>query len=568
MPCPALAHLGRPPAVRLHPHEMNPIPTPPADRLDSWKQIAAYLHRSVRTVRRWERDEGLPVHRQAHRALASVFALKSEVDEWRQALVRAPELSRTAVSNAAPTRSIAVLPFANLSTDPENEYFADGLTDEVRTTLAKVHALRVTSRVSSMTLRGTSKGSRAIAAQLGVRYLLEGSVRRAGHRLRITAQLIDAANDDHLWADSFDGSVDDVFAIQEQLARVIVDALEVRLTAREEQRIAERAIDNLPAYECYLRARHEAWRWREDSIDHAIALLRAGLAIVGDNVRLHAALGVAYLQYREAGIDFSAHPLVEAERCASKLFELAPDAACGLQLRGWIRYSRGRVQEAVHDLKAALEMEPNNADTLLVLSNCYLISGRVSAARPLLGHVLAIDPLTPLTQCMPAWADILEGHFAAAVEPYRRMFEMDRSNPMARLFYVWVLILNRMEHDAGALVEDLSSDLRDTVPARVMSFLVLALAGKRHEAQAVLSPQVAEAAASTSDVFPRFLAQGFASMGMAEPAMRWLELAIERGFINYPFLARHDPFFVSVRGDTRFQRLLNVVRERWERFEA
>ena len=543
--------------------------TAPADRLDSWKQIAAYLHRSVRTVRRWEHEEGLPVHRHVHRTLASVYALKSEVDAWRQAAARAPESSRAAASSAAsaPTRSIAVLPFANLSADPENEYFADGLTDEVTTTLAKVRDLRVTSRLSSMTLRGTSKGAKAISAQLGVRYLLEGSVRRAGQRLRVTAQLIDAANDNHLWADTYDGTVDDVFSIQEQLARVIVDALELRLTAREKQRIAERAIDNLPAYECYLRARHEAWRWRRDSIDHAVQLLREGLAIIGDNVRLHAALGVAYLQYREAGIDFGDRPLLEAEKCASKLFELERDSSAGLQLRGWIRYSRGLVQEAVHDLKAALDIEPNNADTLLLLSNCYLISGRVSSARPLVTRLLAVDPLTPVTRCMPAWADILDGKFAAALEPYRKMVEMDPSNPMARLFYTWVLVINHMEHDVGALVDECPSDVRDTVPVRIAFFLAFALAGKHGEAQAVLTPQV-EAAARATDVFARFLAHGFALAGMAEPAMRWLEVAVDRGFINYPFLARHDPVFRLLRSEARFKRLLEVVRDRWERFET
>ena len=545
------------------------MPTAPTDRLDSWKQIAAYLHRSVRTVRRWEHEEGLPVHRHVHRTLASVYALKSEVDAWRQTLASDPAFSRPRVSGpaSAPTRSIAVLPFANLSTDPENEYFADGLTEELTTTLAKAHALRVISRASSKTLRGTNKGARAIAAQLGVRYLLEGSVRRAGHRLRITAQLIDAENDEHLWADTYEGTVDDVFAIQERLARVIVDALELRLTANEERRFAERAIDNLPAYECYLRARHEAWRWRKDSIDHAVQLLREALAIIGDNGRLYAALGMAHLQYREAGIDFSERPLAEAEMCAAKLIELKGDSASGLQLRGWTRYSRGLVQEAVRDLKAALEMEPNNADTLLLLSNCYLISGRVSSARPLLRRLLAVDPLTPVTRCMPAWADILEGNFAAAVEPYRQMFEMDRSNPMACLFYASVLILNRMQKDVGALIETLPPDVRDTVPARITLFLAFAMGGNRDEAQAMVTPQI-EAAASASDVFARFLAQGFAMVGMAEPAMRWLEVAIDRGFINYPYLARYDPIFRSQRSDARFNRLLDIARDRWERFEA
>lgn len=545
------------------------MPPGPGDRLESWKEIAVYLNRSVRTVRRWEREESLPVHRHMHRTLASVYANKSELEAWRQSLQRAPAPSPAALSRTASprTKSIAVLPFANLSTDPENEYFADGLTDEITTNLSKVRALRVISGTSSRTFRGTTKGVKTIAAELGVRYLLEGSVRRAGSRLRITAQLIDAKTDDHLWAETWDGTAEDVFAIQERLARVIVDALQLRLTADEEQRLAERPIDNLPAYECYLRARQEGWRWRKDAIDHAVLLLQNGLTIIGDNARLYAALGLAYLQYREAGIDFGERPLLEAERCAAEVFALEQPSASGLQLRGWILYSRGLVQEAVRDLKAALDIDPNNADTLLLLSNCYLISGQVSVARPLISRLLAVDPLTPVTRCMPAWADILVGNFASAVGPYRQMFEMDPTNPMARLFYVWVLILNRQGDAVGAILEAFPAEVRDTVPARISFFLAHALAGDRHEAQAILTPEI-EAVATATDVFPRLLAQGFALAGMPEPAMRWLEIAIDRGFINYPFLARHDPFFETLRDHPRFKQLLAIVRDRWQKFEV
>lgn len=246
----------------------------PENRLDSWKEIAAYLNRGVRTVRRWEREEGLPVHRHVHRVLGSVYAYKSEIESWRQTGRRSSAPSRAAAGRA------------------------------------------------SLTI-GPSKS-------------IVGSVRRAGDRLRITAQLIDAATDDHLWADKYDGSVADVFVIQERLARVIVDALELRLTAAEDRRLATRPIGNVHAYDCYLRARQEAWRWRTDAIAHAIQLLHNGLALVGDNARLYAALGHAHLQYREAGIDLGEHPLDEAEDCARRVFALEPAAASGLQLRGWI----------------------------------------------------------------------------------------------------------------------------------------------------------------------------------------------------------------------------------------
>jgi TolB-like protein len=544
----------------------------PEDRLDSWKEIAAYLTRGVRTVRRWEREEGLPVHRHQHRVLGSVYAYKSEIEAWRQTGRRRLALSSSApASRSDPTpgriTSIAVLPFTNLSSDPENEYFADGLTDEVTADLSRVRALRVISRTSSMTFKRTTKGIKTIARELAVQYILEGSVRRAGQTLRITAQLIDAATDTHLWAHTYDGSVEDVFAIQERLARVIVEALELQLTADEDRRLTERPILNLHAYECYLRARQEAWRWRKDAIDHAIQLLHNGLAIVGDNAQLYAALGLAYLQYREAGIDFGERPLDEAEACVRKVFALEPASASGLRLRGWIHYCRGRIQDAVHDLKAALEIECNNADTLLLLSNCYLISGRVSAGRPLIERLLAIDPLTPLSRCMPAFADVMDGNAAAAVEPYRQMSEMDPGNPMARLFYIWVLVLNGRTDTVRAVLETFPPEVRDTIPARLSFFLAHALAGHGREAHAALGEQM-EAVATAADMFPRILAQGYALAGMPDRALHWLAIAIDRGFINYPFLAQHDPFFATLRSDPRFQQLMETVRDRWERFES
>jgi non-specific serine/threonine protein kinase len=545
------------------------VPASAEDRLESWKEIAAYLRRGVRTVRRWERDEGLPVHRHAHRVLGSVYAFKSEIDTWRQTDRRRPA-PPTAVQSRRRTpslKSIAVLPFANLSTDPENEYFADGLTDEVTADLSRIGALRVISRTSAMTFKRTTKDVSTIARELGVQYIMEGSVRRAGDRLRITARLIDAATDDHLWADKFDGSIEDVFAIQEHLSRVIVDALELRLTADEDQRLADRPIADVHAYQCYLRARHEAWRWRGDAIDHAIQLLQNGLALVGDNARLYAARGHAYLQYREAGIDVGERPLQDAEACAEKVFALEPASPAALLLRGWIHYSRGRIQDAVHDLKAALQIDANSADALLLLTNCYLISGRVSAARPLIERSLLLDPLNPVTRCMPGFAELLEGNFAAAVEPYRQMHEMDPGNPMGRLFYVGVLVLNRCTDAARELAEAFPPEVRDSVPARIGCFLARALGGDERSREVAQTEEI-EGLATAADVFPRMIAQGYALARMPEHALRWLALAVDRGFINYPFLAQHDPCFANLRGLPQFQQLMEIVRDRWTRFEA
>jgi TolB-like protein/thioredoxin-like negative regulator of GroEL len=534
-----------------------------SERLASWKQIARHLKCSVRSARRWETQQCLPVHR----ARGRVFALRPELDAWRAAQERPTKVPRALPDTAATApASIAVLSFANLSTDPQNDYFAAGLTEELTTMLSRVGALRVTSRTSTLALRGVARSARATAKLLRVRFLLEGSVRRAGERLRISAQLIDAARDQQLWAETFDGTAHDVFAFQEQLARLITSALQLRLSRADQERLTGGAIANIPAYECYLRARQEGWRWRRDSIDRAVQLLEQALRLNGAHPRLYAALGVAHLQYREAGIDLGERPLVQAEHCAQQLLALQSESAAARQLRGWINYSRGHLQAAVADLKVTLDAEPYNADALLLLCNCYLVSGRVRAARPLLERLAGVDPLTPISQCMPAFADVMEGEFARALDPYRRAFETDRDNPLARLFYVWVLLLNGRLRQARSLARACAADVRATLPAQVMRLLVAAASGAITDAEARLSVELAEAASAT-DLFPRFLAQAFALAGRPVAALGWLRCAIERGFINYPFLARHDPCFRALRRDPAFRGLLAVARQRWEAFE-
>jgi non-specific serine/threonine protein kinase len=168
---------------------------------------------------------------------------------------------------------------------------------------------------------------------------------------------------------------------------------------------------------------------------------------------------------------------------------------------------------------------------------------------------------------MPGFAKIMEGNLEAAIDPYRQMFEMDPANPMARLFFAWVLILNRRHDAVGALLKAFPPDQRDSLPARLSFFLANAAMGRPREAGAELTPQI-EAAACATDVFPRFLAQGFAMAGARDSAIQWLQVAIDRGFVNYPFLARHDPSFETLRGDVAFDALVETARTRWEHFEA
>ena len=167
--------------------------------------------------------------------------------------------------------SIAVLPFENHSADADNEYFSDGLTDEIITDLSQIQSLRVISRNSSMQLKGSGKDLKAVADELHVRYVLQGGVRKAGNAVRVTAQLIDPVKDAHLWAEKYSGKLEDIFEIQEQISRQIVDALKMRLSPEEDQKLADRPIDNVEAFECYHRARREIYKFTEEGLDRRLS---------------------------------------------------------------------------------------------------------------------------------------------------------------------------------------------------------------------------------------------------------------------------------------------------------
>jgi TolB-like protein len=207
-------------------------------------------------------------------------------------------------SAGAPAKGLVVLPFGNLSPDPENEFFADGLTEEVIADLSGISALRVISRTSAMRFKGTDKDLRTIARELNVRYVLEGSVRRAGTSLRVTAQLIEADTDSHVWAEKYSGSVDDVFAIQEEISRKIVKALQVKLSDTESRKVAERPIDNPPPTTAISGHITRCFRFTPASLDRAQTLADAGLALIGENPLLLATRGLVSWYY----LNFSIRP--------------------------------------------------------------------------------------------------------------------------------------------------------------------------------------------------------------------------------------------------------------------
>ena len=259
--------------------------------------------------------------------------------------------------------SIAVLPFENLSGEAENEYFSDGVTDDILTALSKVGDIRVISRTSTLQYKGTTKPIREIASELDVATVLEGTVRRAGNQVRITAQLIDAETDEHLWAETYDRELTDVFAIQSEIAARIADALHVALSARETASIRAGETSSPEAYDLVLRARERLQPTqmgdRVSRTHSAIQLLRQAIDRDPDYAQAHAALGDAYSTLIFADDRSWADSAMAA---SERAIDLAPDLAAGHIALGWTQDALGEVEESLASFRRAIDLDPNNAE--------------------------------------------------------------------------------------------------------------------------------------------------------------------------------------------------------------
>ena len=325
-------------------------------------------------------------------------------------------------------RSMVVLPFANLSPDPDNEFFSDGLTEELIADLAKVGALQVISRTSSMQLKGTKKSVREIGQDLNVGYVLEGSVRRAGNSLRITAQLIDVATDAPLWSDKYSGTMDDVFEVQERVSREIVKALGVRLTAEEARRLSERPIADPRAFELYLQARQQLRRY---DIATAVPLIEEAIRIEGETAPLMAMRAWATLWLVRLGAAPDQSPLDEADRVAQALVVQRPDAAYVHSLLGNLKYERGHLLEALRHFRRAIELEPNDTDSLVMMAFTLVGAGQDDAAQALAPRLVQSDPLSAVTWTAaggPLW---FVGRAAEGIPIMERGLEIDPNSFIA-----------------------------------------------------------------------------------------------------------------------------------------
>ncbi len=318
--------------------------------------------------------------------------LKSEPDKYesKQSVISPPE------------RSIIVLPFENISPDPDQEYFTDGLTEEIITDLSHIKDLLVISRSTAITFKGTKKTIPEIAQAVRVRYVLEGSVRKAGNNLRITAQLIDSMTDAHLWAEKYTGTLEDVFDIQETVSKSIANTLKIKLSSGEKDKIHERPIDNVFAYDCYKRAYYEILSMSPERLERGLTLLQKGLNISGKNALIYTGIAFAYWQYVNLGFEHELN-IKKAEEFAQKALAINHDLAEAHHVIGLITVFKGSLVKAIYHLVCAHKNKPEDTEIMGWLALGYSTIGKIDAAKSLIDRCYKIDPIN-------SWNDTVTGY--------------------------------------------------------------------------------------------------------------------------------------------------------------
>lgn len=532
------------------PRSVEPATAAVADRLESWKEIAAYLKRDVRTLHRWEAAEGLPVHRHMHRRRGTVHAYRSELDTWRH--------RRLALKHDAtePRRRLAVLPFANLSGDPDQEYFSDGFTEEMLAQLGRLHPdhLGVIARTSVMQYKGTSKAIDRIGQELGVNYVLEGSVRRAEGRVRITAQLIRVCDQSHVWAECYERDLGDVLLLQTEIARAIAQQVDVAVTPKETVRLARWSLVDSEAHEAYLKGRFHWYKLSREHLDVAFDYFQLALERNPQYALAHAGIAYVWLSRGDCGLVPSRQALAKAKAAITQALALDDTQAEVHEiLAGVVLHSDWNWVEAERAYQRAIELDPNHADAHFCYSDLLVSTGRPREAVSAMTRALELDPLNFLFRCFRGWHLVYMRRNDEAIGLLRETLTTEPTYPAAHLGLWGAFYQMRMYGDAMAEARIFFELLGDHQLAEALTcgHLEAGYAAAMHRAAETLA-----ARAERAHVPGVRIARFYAHARDTDRALDWLEKAYDEH--EAPLLHLRVAWdWDDLRAQPRFQDLLH-----------
>ena len=562
-------------------------------RLDSWKEIAAYLSRDMTTVQRWEKREGMPVHRHVHDKRGSVYALSSEIDAWREsrklsleegpreATAEAPTdsdtrlrvvtptmrrwmvpitgvavlaavtfayfITRIRTQNASPSKikSLAVLPLQNLSGDPSQDYIADGMTEELIGRLSRIHGLKVISRTSSMHFKNTQLPVREIAKMLGVDAIVEGSLIREERKLRVHAQLIRAGTDEHIWAGEYQREYRGLLEVQDEITRGIVGQIEVKLTPEDRASLAWAHSVNPESYESYLKGLHYFNQRTEDALNKSISSFQQAIEEDSSYAPAYSGLAEAYAMLGFRGGLPSKEALTRAKTAALRAIELddvlaEPHASLAFIAEtyewNWVTAER--------EYKRALELNPGDAQAHNWYAGFLTYVGRFDEGISEAKRARDLDPLSlPINNAL-AGRLLAAGRYDEALREVQETLELGPNFPAAHQTLGWIYLHTGKQEEAvrefqsafklsGAADTDLQLDLG----------FADAVSGKRYDAIQILGQL--EKLQGQGLVPSGSIAILHGALGDSNEAFSWLEKAYKE----------RDPQLTYIKVGRRFEPL-------------
>jgi TolB-like protein/Flp pilus assembly protein TadD len=459
---------------------------------------------------------------------------------------------------AAMDKSIAVLPFENLSDDKANAYFASGIQDEILTKLAKIGALKVISRSSTRQYESRPGNLREIGQQLGVAHILEGSVQKAGDRVHLNVQLIRAATDEHIWAESYNRKLDDIFAVQAELAGAVADALQAKLTGAEKKAIEARPTENPEAYQLYLQGRFFWNKRTADDLRKAIDHFQRAIAKDPSYAQAYAAAAQAWvvLPAYNGGPPDECFP--EAERAAKKALSLDETSSEAHAALAMVRHLyEFDVRGAIAEFERAIRLNPNDATARHWFGNHALVAvGQFDRAIAEIKRALVLDPLSLIMNTNLGSAYTVASRFEDAIAQLRKTVEMDGTFYAARVELGNALLLSGRTTDALAEYEKALS-INDDPWVKGLLGHAYARSGRKDEARALLTELLR--AAEQNHIEAYNIAIIHLGLGEREEAVEWLEQGYRnRDGFSISWL-RADPFLAPLHGDPRFEALAEKI---------
>jgi adenylate cyclase len=492
-------------------------------------------------------------------APTALKGLEAPVDIYRVVL---PWAVRESPTDASAPTGIAILPFSNISPDPRDEYFADGLTEELISVISQVRELRVISRTSVMQFKATTKAVSQIGKELGVSSILEGSVRKAGNRLRITAQLIDARSDRHLWAKTYERELDDVFAIQAEIAKQVADALKIELRAPEEAPLKAslpvpelKKTEDTQAYLYFLQGQALVWQRAEEPLRQALSFFEQAVERDPSFSRAYAGKARGYIELGSEGLIPFSEAIERGKAATEKALSISPDLAEAHSLLAELSFMADDPLEVREkEARRAVELNPNLAEAY---GNLGVIEGQTGDLRAYVSHsetAYQLDPLSPLAIRDLGRAYFYSGREQDALEHWKRTLHLDPINS-----YRWMTDYYIAKGDlekAGAMVKELER----IGPTNEFTYLNRGYLAALKGDNAIAREMIAKLDTTHEQGWARGSFAGFIYLALGD---------VDK-FFEYMIVSAKDhtlraidlmfsPLFAEVRKDPRFEQLFCLV---------